>query len=569
MNIANMQLCQSGKSLQWRHQSLHADDPLQLWQGLLKHRGLQESDVFFAPRLAALPDPYDMQDMYKAVERITQAIHAKEKIHIFGDFDCDGCCASTVLLQGLQALGAQVTASIPHRVHEGHGIPSVVLRQQCVAGVTLGISVDTGTSCFIAADSAKECGMDLIITDHHQPDNKLPNVFALLNPARDDCGFAKRLLCGAGVAFFLLLGLRKYNSNNNESSLPSLNMRSMLGLVAIATVADVMRLQGVNRILVHHGLVQLCNEPSIGMQALLKISRCDANLRAQDIAFRIAPRINAASRMAHGETILHLMCCNDIKQARLLAEDLDAYNRQRQQVERRTLRQVEAHIEANNTDVLAVYQSDWHAGVIGLVAGKLARRFGKPAAVGYVDAKNKIRISLRGVAGFNIAKLLQQCHKHLQGYGGHAGAGGASMLADNWPAFIQDFSSACEQQKEQAAHIMATEIDATISPDAVHPALLTRLQRFEPCGVGNPSMLFGIHEATIQHIKIMNNNSYRLQLVSKIGTKLEAIAFRAKWLEQFLHLGEKSPLLIGRLENNNWQGNNKIQFVIEDAAVNK
>ncbi|MDQ6994597.1 MAG: DHH family phosphoesterase, partial [Mariprofundaceae bacterium] len=196
-----------GKQLQWRHKPLYAEDPLQAWQGLLQVRGLHESDAFFSPQLNQLPNPLLMQDMEKAVQRVVAAIQAGEAIHIFGDFDCDGVAGTSILVEALLAAGATITSSIPHRADDGHGIGVKPVQEAVAAGVSLGISVDTGTTCFAACDMATSLGLDLIITDHHLPDTHLPNAFALLNPARHDCGFAERKLCGTGVAFFLLMAV--------------------------------------------------------------------------------------------------------------------------------------------------------------------------------------------------------------------------------------------------------------------------------------------------------------------------------------------------------------------------
>ncbi|MCF6208074.1 MAG: DHH family phosphoesterase, partial [Ghiorsea sp.] len=425
-----------GRTLQWRHQPLMAENPLSAWQGLLKARSLNEQDAFFAPALSDLPDPFLMQDMSKAEVRLVSAIENREKVHVFGDFDCDGVSGTTVLVEALRSAGADVSYSIPHRADDGHGIGVEPVQQAYEAGATLGLSVDTGTTCLDACDKATELGFDLIITDHHLPDKILPNAYALLNPAREDCGFAERVLCGTGVAFFLLMATWKLLADKNQR--PAYDLKQLLDRVAMATVADVMPLLGVNRILVHFGLQQLRTSPSVGMSALLDIAKVNRKrISTESIGFYLAPRVNAAGRMRHGEEAMRLLCCQDADEAAALAVSLDVCNQERRKIEVETYKQALAKLEATHPNStgenqekympLTVYDERWHAGVVGLVAGRLARQHGRPAAVGFVDNNQDIRVSLRGVKGFHIGQLLQACEEHLHGFGGHAGAGGGTV----------------------------------------------------------------------------------------------------------------------------------------------
>ncbi|MDQ7011604.1 MAG: DHH family phosphoesterase, partial [Mariprofundaceae bacterium] len=338
-----------GRKLVWRHSPLFADDPLTAWDGLLRARGLSEADAFFTPRLADLPDPTGMRDMDKAASRVAEAVLAGEHIHVFGDFDCDGVCGTAILLEALGRAGARVSFSIPHRADEGHGIGVASVRRAVDAGCQLGISVDTGTTCFEACQAAAESGFDLIVSDHHLPESTLPPAFALLNPARADCGFADRRLCGTGVAFFLLMAVWKQLGDMR----PSFDLRRLLDRVAVATVADVMELTGVNRILVHHGLQQLNIRPSTGMAALLRTARVKNTVSAETIGFYLAPRINAAGRMQHGEAAMKLLSTQDAREAAVLAGELDETNRKRRQVEAEVYKQAEARL--GGAEVLAAY----------------------------------------------------------------------------------------------------------------------------------------------------------------------------------------------------------------------
>ena len=563
-----------GRTLQWRHQALITDNPLSAWQGLLQARGLSEQDAFFTPALSNLPDPFLMQDMQKAAARVARAVEKNEKVHVFGDFDCDGVSGTTVLVEALRSAGAEVSFSIPHRADDGHGIGVEPVQMAYEAGATLGLSVDTGTTCLDACDKARELGFDLIITDHHLPDKILPNAYALLNPAREDCGFAERVLCGTGVAFFLLMATWKLLADKQQR--PAYDLKQLLDRVAMATVADVMPLLGVNRVLVHFGLLQLRTAPSIGMSALLDIAKVNRKrISTESIGFYLAPRVNAAGRMRHGEEAMRLLCCQDANEAAELAVSLDVCNQERRKIEVETYKQASAKLGVSNpqsTDgkqekhiPLIVYDESWHAGVVGLVAGRLARQYGRPAAVGFVDSKQNIRVSLRGVKGFHIGQLLQICAQHLYGFGGHAGAGGATVKASSWDAFILDFTKAVKQQQTDGLIQNHLLIDGVLSLSALHIGLASRLKRFEPIGQANPACLWAIHDVTVVDTKKLKSGVMRVRLTD--GVRLtNAVVFGAGVLADDLREGVCVSVL-GQLQSDDYRGGDAVQFVIEDVVL--
>ena len=563
-----------GRTLQWRHEPLVADNPLSAWQGLLKARGLSEQDAFFAPALSDLPDPFLMQDMQKAAARLAKAIETHEKVHVFGDFDCDGVSGTTVLVEALRSAGAEVCFSIPHRADDGHGIGVEPVQQAYDAGATLGLSVDTGTTCLDACDKATELGFDLIITDHHLPDKILPNAYALLNPAREDCGFADRVLCGTGVAFFLLMATWKLLADKNKR--PAYDLKQLLDRVAMATVADVMPLQGVNRVLVHFGLQQLRTSPSIGMSALLDIAKVNRKrISTESIGFYLAPRVNAAGRMRHGEEAMRLLCCQDTSEAAALAASLDVCNQERRKLEVETYKQALARLEATHPSntaehqetnmCLAVYDESWHAGVVGLVAGRLARQHGRPAAVGFVDSEQNIRVSLRGTKGFHIGQLLHTCAQHLHGFGGHAGAGGGTVKAASWDAFVLDFTKAVNQQQTDGLIQNHLLIDGALNLSALHIGLASRLQRFEPIGQANPACLWVIHDVTVVDSKKLKGGVMRVRLTDGIHFT-NAVVFGGSALADDLQEGVCVSVL-GQLQSDDYRGGDAVQFVIKDVML--
>jgi len=554
---------QKGRSLGWRNGPLFASDPLSVWQGLLSARGLHESDAFFSPQLADLPDPEDMQDMTRAVERLLQAVEKREHMHVFGDFDCDGVCGTAILTEALRATGIEASSSIPHRADDGHGIGVEAVREAHESGCTLGISVDTGTTCFAACSSAKELGFDLIVTDHHLPEENLPDAYAVLNPARADCGFAGRRLCGTGVGFFLLMGIWK--RLKEKGCAPDFDLRQLLDRVAIATVADVMPLTGVNRILVYYGLRQMETGPCPGMAALMQTGRVKGPVTVQDIGFQLAPRINAAGRMQHGDQAMHLLRAADAAEAAALAADLDECNRLRQQVERETLKKVEEYLAAEPDDILAVYDPSWHAGVVGLVAGRLARRHGRPAAVGFVEPGGSIRVSLRGVPGFHVGQILESCSGYLDHFGGHSGAGGGGLAAENWDGFKRAFANACEQHGGDVDDVRKMEIDGVLTTGTIHAGLVDRLGRFEPCGQGNPGCMWLLEGGSIINRQELRAGAVRLRYAADDGY-VDAIAFRAAAIDSVLQPGSAVGL-VGKLQLDRFRGRGAVQFVVEDALT--
>jgi len=550
-----------GNMLRWRHGPLRATAPLYAWEGVLAARGLCESDAFFSPRLGDLPDPDDMRDMAVAADRLARAIGEKERIHVFGDFDCDGVSGTAILVEALSAAGVDVSFSIPHRADDGHGIGAAAVREAAHLGCTLGISVDTGTTCFAACAEARSCGFDLIVTDHHLPEASLPDAFAVLNPARVDCGFADRALCGTGVAFFLLMSV--WRRLKAQGASPALDLRRLLDRVAIATVADVMSLTGVNRILVYHGLRQMQQRPAAGVAALMQAGRVKGAVTVQDIAFQLAPRINAAGRMQHGEQAMRLLMARDRAEAEGLAADLDECNRLRQRVERDILKKVEAHLADTPDDALAAYDPEWHAGVVGLVAGQLARKHGCPAAIGFVESSGMIRVSLRGAPGFHVGEVLQACSEYMEHFGGHRGAGGGSIRPENWEGFRQAFRRASVRPEGRAGAVI--EIDGVLAPSAVHTGLVERLARFEPCGKGNPECVWLLEGGQVVNRQDLRAGAIRLRYAAAEG-QVDAIAFRASALDATLRPGSRAGL-VGRLCFDRFRGHGAVQFIIDDVVA--
>ena len=347
------------------------------------------------------------------------------------------------------------------------------------------------------------------------------------------------------------------------------DLRSLLDRVAIATVADVMELVGVNRVLVYHGLKQLNGTnsipPSVGMQALKKIARVKKSVSVETIGFYLAPRINAAGRMRHGEEAMRMLSTSDEDEAMALAESLDETNRQRRLVEADVFKSAE--IKLGNADVLAVYDAGWHAGVVGLAAGRLARKHGKPAAVGFITPDGSVRLSLRGRPGFHVGNLLNSCAEHMEGFGGHAGAGGGTVKDGCWDGFVSAFGAAVAEQAEHAGDQLTQSVDGVLELGAMHAGLAERLQKFEPVGQGNAAATWLIENVHIAENRSLKGGVVRLKVSDGVQW-LDAIVFGGGAFGDALERGSIVSLL-GQLKLDEYRGNGAVQFVVEDLIVSE
>ncbi len=548
----------SGRRVQMRAQdAAPARTDAEAWQQLLRARGLAPDSRFFRPRLADLPDPAGLRDALRAAERIADAVVRGEPIHVFGDFDCDGVAGTALLVQALMDLGARVSWSVPDRSADGHGIPTEAVLEAVASGARVGIAVDTGSAAHEAAQAASSSGMDLIVCDHHAVSD-LPRVYALVNPARDDCGFADRVLCGTGVAFFVLMAVVRLLREKGHDSAQALDLRPLLPLVALATVADVMPLVGVNRILVARGLVWARHVRPVGVAALAASARRPIGaLTSEDLAFYLAPRINAAGRMRDGAEAVRLLLARDPEQAKRLAAKLEADNRRRQKVQAEVARAAARRLGGEG---LAVCDPAWHLGVIGLAAGSLARARGVPIAIGSGDPKATVRVSVRAPSGWDVHALLTDCAPTLESYGGHAGAGGGVVRAGMWEAFAERFQAAVRAQRARWQP-PAWEVDGRLTGAAITLQLAEQVSLLEPTGHGNPPARWLLVGEPIVARQALARGAMRMRLGA---ARVEAVAFSASSWEEALVPGA-APRLVGRVERNTWGGVPRVQFVVEDV----
>ncbi len=466
---------------------------------LLAERGVrtaQEADLFLHPRMEHLLDPYAMQGMAAAVTRVQAAIASREPILIYGDYDVDGTTAIVLLKTAIEMLGGLVDFHVPHRLREGYGMQEEVLATAAGRGVRLVISVDTGIRAFAAAEAAARLGVDLIITDHHLAQDVpglpgLPTALAVLNPNQPGCGYSCKHLCGAGVAFKLSQALLEaWDAERARAKI----LPSFLKMLAIATVADAVPLLGENRVFASVGLEQLRHPASAGLRSLMQVAKLDPKQRAltaTDLAFRLAPRINAAGRMDVASEVVELFTTRDAVRAGELAAKLDRLNSERQQAEAGMLEEIERRLREEPgfaaSRCIVIEGEGWHRGIIGILASRVVDRVGRPAIVIALE-NGEAYGSGRSVAGFHLLQAIEGCKELFTRFGGHAHAVGFSLPA----ARVEELKSRLEAwatlNVEETAPILRCH--AVLPLDQITEALYGWLRRLEPVGNGNEEPVF-------------------------------------------------------------------------------
>lgn len=473
--------------------------PAVVAQVLIRRGVSQSADVqrFLENRLNQLRDPEDLPGVPAAADQIHQAIVDRKAIVIYGDYDADGITGTSILYNGLRLLGADVAYFIPNRLEDGYGLNCDALRKLATRGKQLVISVDCGIASPDEADLCKELGLELIVTDHHQFGDRLPDA-TLVHPRLPGTHYPFPGLCGAGVAFKLAWSVCQRASGAKKVSerLRSYLMQS-LALAAIGTVADVVPMLDENRILVHHGLRSLQANPSMGMRELLKLTKLDQKsaLSSEDIAFMLAPRLNATGRLGQAQLGVELLTTDNPVRAAALAEYIDGLNGSRQTLERSVYlaadKQAKADFDPDNDAALVLGGVDWHKGVIGVVAGRIAEKYGRPTIILSLDATaSKPAVgSARSAGMVNLHAMLGQCDEHLLTYGGHAAAAGVSLEESRLQPFREAFCEAVSQH-------VPSDYEAEISIDAEAPFGLLNLETvkqievLEPFGESNPRPIF-------------------------------------------------------------------------------
>lgn len=522
----------------------------------------EKAREFLSARLSSLPDPSLLPDMELACQRIYLALQQNERIAIHGDYDVDGITGCTLLVEVLRALGADVEYHIPLRMKDGYGLSADAMNQSAATGCRLAISVDCGVSALVEADLAKELGIDLIITDHHQPPAILPHCLALINPHLPNNRFPWTDLSGVGVAFFLLAGLRRcLRDNNYFANRTEPDLRLSLDLVALGTIADIVPLGGVNRMLVRTGLELLENGSRPGIAALKKVADVK-KVTSGTVGFRLAPRLNAVGRLEDATLGVQLLLGTENEETTALAGMLDEFNRDRQKIEQQTLDQALAMLESEEDDryTIVLACEDWHSGVIGIVASRLVERYNRPTVLIALESGKPGKGSARSISGFHLFNAFNACSEHFCGFGGHAMAAGLSIDADNIAAFRDQFEQEARQQLSQNDLIPVSHHDGEICLDQLSLPLLDQIEQINPFGMGNPQPAFVSRGCQVYNLRILVEKHLKFE-VEQSGMRVDCIAFGQA--EQFDRLNGSIDILY-RPGINEWRGNKTLQLQIVD-----
>ena len=491
---------------------------------LLLMRGIEDAETaerYLAPSLRDLHSPYLMDGMRDAIERLDAAIERKEKILIYGDYDVDGTTAIVILKTAIELSGGSADFYVPHRLKEGYGMKDDVIERAAESGIRLIISVDTGIRAFAAAGTAERLGIDLIVTDHHLPGSDgVPKAVAVLNPNQPGCVYPCKALCGAGVAFKLAQALmEKRLTDKDQSRL----LTSFLKIVAIATIADAVPLCGENRVFTKLGLGALRRAVNPGLKALLEMAQVPATRppTSGEIAFRIAPRLNAAGRMDVARDVIDLFSVREPERAREIAARLDRLNADRQEEERRILQDIDSRFEQQpalrDAHCLVIDGEGWHRGVIGITATRVVERYGRPTLVLSYD-NGEAYGSGRSIRAFHLLDALESCRELFTRYGGHAHAVGFSLPSQRVAELRTHLEAYARQRLTPSDFEPVLDIDAELDLEQVTPELFQALELLEPFGQGNPEPVFSAQAVRLMAPpKILKDKHVKLKLAAGIS----------------------------------------------------
>jgi single-stranded-DNA-specific exonuclease len=531
---------------------------------LLANRGVsdpQAAKSYLNPTLSSLHDPLLLSGMEKAVERLCLAASSGERVCIHGDYDVDGVTSVALLVSFFRAVGIDCFSYIPKRLSEGYGLSPQGVGAAVQKGATVMVTVDCGISSVAEALLCREAGIDLIITDHHSPPETLPDAFAIINPLLPGCQFPFKSLAGVGVAFNLVIALRSRLRARGGFPNGEPDLKQYLDLVALGTVADVVPLLGVNRVLVSYGLKELSDSARPGVQALKEVAGVVGEVGCGAVGFRLAPRINAAGRLEDASLGLEMLLTADRDQAKRIASELDDSNAERQALERATLDEARCMLEdgaCRGRKSIVLGSELWHPGVIGIVASRIAELFHRPVILFALEGGTG-RGSGRSISRFHLLDAIKSCAGHLLRYGGHSHAAGLSIDQEELELFALSFDQAACDALDADSLVPCTLYDAELSPEEVVESLPAELERMKPFGMGNPEPLFLLKGASISASRVLKGGHLKLQL-SCAGRSFDAIGFGLA--EKGVQPGRVDLLFSPGI--NVWNGKSSLQLIVKD-----
>ena len=531
-----------------------------------------ETDSFLNPQLKCLHDPFLLKGMTAAVALIRKAASQKKKFLIYGDYDVDGVSSTVLLLKFFQLLKIEVDYYIPNRVSEGYSFTKPGIEAVLKSGASLLISVDNGISAVDQVKVMRENGIDVIITDHHEPPEVLPPANVIIDPKQKDCPYPFKSLAGVGVAFKLAWGVAQEFSRSKERVNTELRgfLLDALAWVALGTVTDLVPMVEENRILAKSGIPAIHNSSNPGLLALSDMARNEAvHISAEDISFRIGPRINAAGRMGQVEKAVSLFCSTDEGEAKELAQTLDGLNRERQTIEKLIFSEALSRSRLIDDNAIVLADKAWHPGVIGIVASRLVEEFGKPSILIALDG-NQGKGSCRSIHGLDIYKALTRCSDILDAYGGHALAGGFQIRKNRIDAFRDKILSIIAEDLSKSDLRTVLNVDAEIFLSSITRNLLSELDILRPFGEGNPLPIFvssNLEVAAPPRI-VGRNKSHLVFRVSQGGSEFKAIAFGMATAKE--RIERASSIAIAYTPRLNlFYGRTSIELQIKDIKTDK
>ncbi len=526
---------------------------------------------FLNPSLNNIRSPFSIKDIGTAVRRIYKAIKNADKILIFGDYDVDGITSTSILLNFLQNTGADVQYYIPHRTKEGYSLQAMHISDYAIPNkINLIITVDCGSGSHDAVKTAQEAGIDVIITDHHIISKRLPKAFAVVNPKRHDCTAGFDNLAGVGVVFVLIICLRKFMRDMNFwQDLPEPNLKALCDLVALGTLADSVPLVDENRIFASTGVqvIKTANNRP-GISALLKICQIENSyINSEDIAFKIAPRLNAPGRMEHANLSVEMLTTESLNDAMRMATSLNDFNILRRNIEKKIINDIHAYLAENPDELekrsLVLSAGDWHEGVLGIVASRLVDNYFRPVVV--ISTKNGIgKGSARSIPGFDLYKVLSACSDDLVQFGGHSMAAGLKIKLKNIDRFKINFDNSVSSGITPADFTPKLSIDGELDFDDISDRLIDEIESLTPFGNGNPEPLFIAKNVDVFSSKFVGKNHRSMllkQSAGKIPKIFNAIHFNAL---TDAPLKDNFDRIAFRLRWNRWNGQKKVQIVVEE-----
>ncbi|MBR9854829.1 MAG: single-stranded-DNA-specific exonuclease RecJ [Algicola sp.] len=531
---------------------------------LLIQRGItnyEEAKAFFRPELSQLHDPFLMKDMLKAVERIEQAFTNKENILVYGDYDVDGTTSVALMSSFLMESYPNVATYIPDRYAEGYGISFQGIDFAADNDIGLIIALDCGIKAIDQIKYAKEKGVDVIVCDHHRPGETLPEAIAILDPKQNDCNYPYKELCGCGVGFKLIQALATKHGKTID------DLILYLDLVATAIAADIVPITGENRVLAYYGLMVINENPRTGIKALIDQTK-KRELTITDVVFIIAPRINAAGRMKHGQHAVELLTETNFTQAKQFASDIELFNTERRNLDQEITQEALAQIQENKEEdkfTSVVYNKNWHKGVIGIVASRLTETYYRPTLV-FTKSGDKLAASARSVKGFDVYNALEGCSDCLEQFGGHMYAAGLTLLEEQYDAFKEQFEKVVSETIDPKLLQPEISIDAKISMHQITPKFMRIVKQFAPFGPGNMMPVFmaeGLKDTGYARGVGEGEKHVKCSLYQPGSDPIGGIGF---------NLGDKLNIVKGlkpfdavfSLDENEWNGTVSLQLKLRD-----